>query len=288
MFIGKWKIIAGSMGAAAVLCWAVSFKGPETASSSEVAAKSSAIADAEPEPKEEPIMVLVANSDFYPNIAITAADVRVRQLTPEEISGGFYDKNKGKFLPPNAAAVNLRIPNQKIKADTVLMREHFKEEHPDPVSLRLDRGMSAVTVVVPKQHAAGGVIQLGEFVDVWLFYRLNDGEGKTKAAFAQIARDCRVIMKGDKLYQTQILAPAEKTVSFTLEANPYRAALVDYAQQIGAITLLPIFKENPNVFEARRDVGMGNNLGRGPIFSDMTSEEYRDEDVRVAKSRGGD
>src|SRR5271166_2020031 len=151
-----------------------------------------------PEPiKEEPVMVLVANSDFYKDIAITAGDVRVRELTAEEKAGGatsFYEKNKFQFLPPMASAANLRIPNRKIKADTVLLREHFKDELPEAVTLRLNPGMHAANVMVPKERAASGVIQLGEYVNVYLTSRVPKPDGTTNIETAQIARKARVIM----------------------------------------------------------------------------------------------
>jgi Flp pilus assembly protein CpaB len=232
--------------------------------------------------KEEPVMVLVANSDFYPNIAISLNDVRVRELTAEEKSGGFYEKNKGKFLPPVAAAANMRVPNQRIKADTVLMREHFMEGLPDAVTLRLNKGMRAVNVMVPKERAASGVIQLGEYVDVYLTARIPTADGKTMIETAQIARDVRVIMKRGSLYTTMSSDPPGQPMPWGLEANPYRAALIDWAQHKGEITLQPVYHENPLLLVAGRDPG-------APIsYSDNDSKEYRDEDSRVSDILHGD
>ncbi len=241
--------------------------------------------------KEEPVMVLVANSDFYPNIAISANDVRVRELTAEEKSGGFYEKNKGKFLPAIAAAANLRIPNQKIKADTVLMREHFREELPEAVTLRLNRGMDAVNVMVPKERAASGVIQLGEYVNVYLTSRIPRSDGATMIQTAQVARNCRVIMKRGSLYITMSSDPPGQPIPWGLEANPYRAALIDWAQHKGEITLQPIYTENPEVLTAKRAPDSGTSPAglTSPIkYSDPNSEEYRDEDERVSKILAGD
>jgi Flp pilus assembly protein CpaB len=227
---------------------------------------------------QEPVLVLVANTDFYPNIALSSADVRVRELTAEERSGGFYEENKGKFLPPNIAAANMRIPSQKIKADAVLMREHFRDELADAAVIRMKNGMRAVNVMVPKERAAGGVIQLGEYVNVLLTCRIPKPDGNTMVETAEIGRDCRVILKRPSLYPTTGSDPAGRAIPWGLEANPYRAALIDFAQCKGEITLEPIAKVNSDALTAKRELG----------FGDVTSEEYRDEDIRVNKVIRGD
>ena len=54
----------------------------------------------------------------------------------------------------------------------------FKEDLAEAVSLRLDRGMEAVNVAVPRERSAGCEIQLGEYVNVNLTSRITDGDGK--------------------------------------------------------------------------------------------------------------
>ena len=71
----------------------------------------------------------------------------------------------------------------------------FYEDMAEAVTIRLSKGMAAVNVAVTRDHSAGGVIQLGEYVNVNLTSRITDGDGKTSIQTAQIARDCRVIMK---------------------------------------------------------------------------------------------
>ena len=179
--------------------------------------------------KEETILVLVANSDLQKGIAIGPGDVRVRELYPDERA--FYDQYRGNFLPAFRSAANGRVPETNIRADQVLRRRDFREEQPEPVSLRLEPGMRAVTVAVVKERCAGGLIQLGEFVDVFLTTRVSVNDGvnpeKTTVRTAKLAQECRVIVKRNNL--KTILAGNDDgaPVSFTLQANPYRAALIE-------------------------------------------------------------
>jgi Flp pilus assembly protein CpaB len=239
--------------------------------------------------KEEPIMILVANNDLYPGIAITAADVRVREVTAadKEKAGNFFEKNKGELLPANVAAANLRVPLRVIKADEALRRDMFQDDLAPAVSLRLSPGMSAVNVAVPKQRSAGGVIQLGEYVNVNLTSRITEGDGKQTIKTAQIARNCRVIMKRDSLW-IQMKSDPDGPISFTLEANPYRAALIDFAQHKGELSLVPVYNPTAKVRDPLPNLGMERKNEGMVVFNDLSSNEYRDEDVRVNKYLRGD
>ena len=212
-------------------------------------------------------MVLVANNDMYPDIAITPADVRVRELTTAEKSGGYYELNKGKLLPANVGAANLRIPNRLILADEALRRDMFRAEIGEAVILRLAPGMSAVNVLVPRERAGGGVIQLGDSVNVNLAMRITKANGKQTIRMAEIARDCRVIMKRNSLYP-KLKTDPEGNIAFTLEANPYRAALIDFAEHKGEISLVPVPAKVGKTGEPR-------------VNSNEASEEYRDDDTRI-------
>lgn len=231
--------------------------------------------------KDEPILVLVSNTDLYKGVAITANDVRVRELHPGEKE--LYEQNRGNFMPPFVSAAHLRVPTDKIRADVPLLRKNFVEEQPEPLSRRLDPDMRGVTVRVPKERCAGGLIQLGEYVDVWLNTRINDAVNPNRSYTknALLARECRIIAKRDNL--RTVIQADDNTVSFTLEANPYRAALIAYAQGKGEISLVP----NPSDKSRPLDpLPRESTMPR--TWSDMTSKEYRDEDMRVEGVRKGE
>jgi pilus assembly protein CpaB len=238
-----------------------------------------------PVAKEEGILVLVANKDLHPGIAITSADVRVRELVPA-VEKGFYDQNRNRVFPPLVSAAQLKVPTQKIQADTILLRTQFKEDLPEAVTIRLQEGMRSVNVSVPKDRCAGGVIQMGEFVDVLLTSRISNDpknvNAETKTAL--LARDCRVVMKRNRMVNVLAADPEGVPISFTLEVNPYRAALIEYAQHKGLITLLPVRHDDATILQAtsNRSTMMPKSM------SDMKSKEFRNEDTWVEEIKNGD
>jgi Flp pilus assembly protein CpaB len=236
--------------------------------------------------KDEQILVLVANSDLHKGVAITANDVRIRELQPGERD--FYEANRGKFLPPNLQAAHLRTPADRVKADTPLRRTDFVEDQPEPLSARLDKGMRSVTLVVPKERCDGGLIQMGEYVDVLLTTKISDPAiaGRTFERTAQIARECRVIAKRNNLRTVQQSDPDGAGIAYQIEVNPYRAALIEYAKNRGQITLVLNPTENSRPLDPlpRGD----SRMGMAQSFSDMNSKEYADEQMRVEAMKKGE
>ncbi len=183
--------------------------------------------------------VLVAHRNLFKGIMPTAADVKARSLAAYEVTT--FEKNRSKFLPPIPQSVESRVLAMNVPAGTPLMEEHFeKQAIPEPISERLETGMRSVNLVLPRERAAGGVIQVGERVDV-LFTTSFIGEGQKlpQLVSAPIAKNLKVIIKRDSLWKVLTPVNQEKPATFTLQANPYRAALIEFAKMKGVITLVP-------------------------------------------------
>jgi len=235
--------------------------------------------------KSDPILVLVAVSDLPAGVAITSNDVRVRELYPNERE--LYEQNRGNFMPAFVSAAHLRTPTQKINADVPLLRKYFKEDQPAPFSTRLSEGMRGANVSVPKERCAGGLIQVGEYVDVLLTTKINDAVNPSRQFIktATVARQCRVIAKRNNL-RSMMQADADgSSIPFGLETNPYRAALIEFAQHKGQITLVPVPMPNADILNPLPVKNEMATMSKG--FSDMTSPEYRDEDQRVEQMNQG-
>lgn len=229
------------------------------------------------------IKVLVANSTLYDNIAVTPSMVKVRdqQLVGEQERR--YKEDPGKFMaryiPASPAAVNLRIPKKVIAAESVLLDDMFEEaELPPSLQQRLKPGYRAVNVGVSKANSIGGTIRVGEYVDVWLTSKATLGSGKTKQeaiASACIAKGCKVVMKRDTIWPLIKTDPDNKPIPFTLQANPYRAAVIEYADNHGEISLRPAPTPPPEVEAASS-------------FADLNTKEYAAEDDKVSLINKGE
>ena len=227
--------------------------------------------------KEPPLMILVAGTNLFKGHALSAADVKVREARPDEKAD--YDSNKKDYLPAVVNAANYRIMAEHIEADKPLKAKYFEPQEFDNLEKRIGAYMRAVHLDVPKVRCSGGLLQRDDHVDVLLTTNVAIGsiggapETTPVLQTACIARDCRIVSKRNTLLTALIPNPDE--VPFTLEANPYRASLIFFAEQKGLITLVPRSKA--------KSEGMPTPAGTRPTFSDDTSEEYKDEDERVQK-----
>src|SRR5262245_46752251 len=119
--------------------------------------------------QEPPIKVLVARQNLFEGTTTTPAEVMVRDLREDEKQEYFSPANKGKYLPALPAAAHMRVLARSVSADQPLKLEDYQDlKLPAAVQDRLGKDMRAVNVVIPKEKAAGGLIQKDEYVDVYL------------------------------------------------------------------------------------------------------------------------
>lgn len=221
------------------------------------------------EQKNEPIKVLVAGDNLFDGITITRAMVKVRALRPEELA--HYQSNKDLYLPATADAAQLRIPLRNIPADTPLLKTDLQDlAFADGLPMRLAKDTRAVNVDVPKLRAAGGLISVGDRVDVLMTSTIcpDDTCKNSITQSAYVARGLKIVAKRNIPWTVLAPMPENQPLSFTLEANPYRAALIELASTKGVLTLLPT------------PVSAAPPYAKGS-FAMLDSVEFRDEDQRV-------
>jgi Flp pilus assembly protein CpaB len=231
---------------------------------------------------EAPIKVVVARENLFEGMTIQAKDVVLRDLSPAEAE--YYKQNKDKYLPPVTEAATLRILTTNVEAGKPLLREYLQDLGiPPALNQRLAPNMRAVNISLFKDRAAGGLIQVGEHVDVYLTTVVGRGGKWDEAATltARIAKDLKVIAKRDTLWTGLAAIPENRPVHFTLEANPYRAALIEFAKQKGLFALAP-------TSSPRNGKGGRPGAVRPASLSDPESKEFRDEDKRVAAFLSGE
>lgn len=237
---------------------------------------------AEPAPEVKPPMprVLVAGQNLFEDITITSSQVRLRELYPEEM--GHYQKNKDKYMPALTAAAHMRTAARNIEADTPLLREHFLDQSlPEDITANMPPGMRAVNVQLPKERCSGGLIRVGEYVDIYLTSQIAGApDSPPMTQTANLARGAKVIVKRNNPWHVMVPTNDDQPISFTLMTNSYRAALIEFAKTAGTLTMMPV----PVPPEER--VRQGSQARR--LFSDVNSAEYRDEDQRVEQIQRGE
>lgn len=210
--------------------------------------------------------VLVAKTNLYEDVLVSADMVTVRDLRADEEAA--YKADPGKYMVADVMTAHQRTTKKVIAAGTPLLKEYFNEPGlPDNVTQRLDPGTRSITLAVAKDKAAGGVLRPGEYVDVLVTSRVSLPGVPDTVRTACLAKNCKILMKRNSLWQFMGSDPDNQPVHFAVQANPYRAALLEYASTRGAVTLLPVPTPAKKV--------------AGAPWSDPMSKEYADEDMRV-------
>jgi Flp pilus assembly protein CpaB len=243
------------------------------------AAKAFGLFDKKPEqpppPPPPPYKILVAKINLFEDMTVMSDQVMIREIAAEEqkqLETRFGERWKERLMPPLVTAAHLRTPRRNILADQPLFRDDFSEQTlPDEVSKRLEPNTRAVNVAVTKERSGGGVLRTGEYADVLLTTEIGYGDAK-ELRTACIARGCKIIMKRNNPWPVMAADPDNKPMHFTLQANPYRAALIEYAQTHGQLSLQPAPPPTTTT---------------SGTFSDPASTEYATEDQRVEKMRQG-
>ncbi len=189
--------------------------------------------------KQEPVMVLVAKRNIFEGTTASSSDVMLRPASASEIE--YLKNNREKLLPANVEAAASRVAARHISVDEMLQKDYFQElAIPDSTTKRLSPGMRSVNVVVPKERAAGGLLRVGEFVDVFFTTTIcTDAKcSNPQTVTAPLANHLKIIVKRDNLW-TVMQPVGDQPVSYILEANPYRSALIELAKTKGSLTLVP-------------------------------------------------
>ncbi len=236
---------------------------------------SGVFASAPPQKEKKLPSVLVARKNLFEDIRIGQNDVTIRQMSQREYAD--FQRDPTRYLPPLREAAENRITQVAIPAGEPLLREHFKElAFPEGLDERLGPGMRAVHVSVPREKAAGGLIRRNDFVDVYLSAKVCPGGDCDNASTktARIARNLKVIAKRDSLWTLMIPIKKDEPSNFILEANPYRAALIEFGKIKGDISLVPVPK--------------ADKKGGYPGVSFLDSREFGDEDTKVRQFLRGE
>lgn len=237
------------------------------------------LSKAEPKKEPPPVMVLTAATNIFEGACLEASQVRLRPIHADEMEA----MKRGEFLPPLTQAAVRRFAKVSIEADRPIRRDQLDDLNAPPtIKERLAQGMEAVNLAVPKVQCAGGMINVGDWVNVQLTTTITDGNGNATTSTALLARNVRVIAKRNNLWPVTQPLSQGYPMNFTLEMNPYRAALTTFVQDKGSITLSPIADADKRQLEARRSDLMSQAGVTQIAYSQPDSLEYKDEDVRVA------
>jgi len=234
--------------------------------------------------KEEPqIKVLVANQNILKGNLIDPRQVMVRSLRPDE--KGEYLQSTDHYLPAIESAVYLRIAGENIMADTPIRTEYLEPfENPEGVPERLAPQMRPVNLSVEIDDSSGGLLRVGDWVNVY-FSSLVTGEGlKDAPRRVLIVPNARIILKRNTLRPIYSSLPGDKPVPFTIETNGYRAALCDFAKDLGEFSLVAIPESEAKKLESARNHVLEDARKEGASVEDETLVSFNDPESDLYKT----
>lgn len=226
--------------------------------------------------------ILVAAKNLFADDMIDQTGVRLRGLREDERAD--YEKNKEQYLPAVLQAAVLRVAKVNIEADKPILRSALHEmAKPEPLNARLLPQMRAVNVALMKDQSAGGLVQVGEWVDVLLTSNVDLADGTTSTKTANIASKVRVIAKRNVLWSLFTNLKEDKPVQYTLEASPYRVALIEYGKKRGQLSIAPLPLSEQKELEQRRNQALANPDDAVTLvsFEDPRTPAYQIEANRV-------
>jgi Flp pilus assembly protein CpaB len=185
--------------------------------------------------------ILVAASNIYEGTYLQAADVKLRPPRNDEEA---RIQKQGEFLPPLTQAAVKRIARVNIPADAPIRKDMLEDlNRPESLADRLGPCDRGVHCCLTKQHCAGGLLGTGDVVDVLLTTTVDGPEGSQvvgKTATAVVARGLRIVARRNSLVPVSKPLGPDCCINYTLSANPYRAALIDYVKNVGILSLQPV------------------------------------------------
>lgn len=245
-------------------------------------------AEKEKPPPEPPRpYVLIPARNLFAGDALTGANVVLRQLRADEMED--YNKNKADYLPPNQSVAYYRLAAKDLPADRPLRKGDLLEpKKPESLNTRLFPGTRAITVGVSKDRSVSGLIQVGDWVDVYLITDVSRTDNPNAVPYTGLlVPHAQVVAKRDTLYP--IYDPLfSDTVSYTLATNPYRAALLEYGRNVGVLTLSPVPADEKKRLDGLREEAMKSpTVSVAATFAPPGSPEYKDEQARLERYANG-
>lgn len=242
-----------------------------------------------PPPAPPPPQVLVAGRPMYAGDMVDAAALLLRPLRPYEVKD--FEANRADYLVSMESAV-LRDLARDISADTPLKKADLAPvQKPEPLHARLAPGTRAVDLAVPRELAAGGLIAVGDWVDVLVLTDVSRTDSAARVPQSGVlVQAAPVIAKRSSLFAV-FSAQKDGPIGHMVAVNPYRAALLDYARSVGTISLVPVSaaeKRRLDTIKTRAATNPATASAAAIPFAEPGSPEFRDEVERIEKYNRGE
>jgi Flp pilus assembly protein CpaB len=205
---------------------------------------------------------------------IRPQDIKTINVTEEEYNRRLASAKDGKRVYLDGRKPVGRTTIAVVSAEDPVFEDQLeKYGYPAPVSTFLRPGMRAVVIEVPSTSA---MIQVGDVVDVLATLGHDNPLAKrVDTTTATLAKNLKVVARFNST-RTAAQPPPGPRRSYTLEATPYRAQLLELAKNVGCTFSLPVSPRQMN--EEGATVGATPETG----MDEPTDGRVTDEDLAKA------
>ncbi|VTS08764.1 Flp pilus assembly protein CpaB [Tuwongella immobilis] len=238
------------------------------------------------EPQQGPL-VLVASRTFFKGDVFFPPDLALRPLRVDEVKD--YEANRAQYLPPSIQAAYLRYAAGDIPADRPLKLSDLDAmRKPEPLAERLPPGTKAINLGIDVNMAEGGQIAVGDWVDVYVTSVVGRSDkGDSAIRTALLAKAALVVSKRNSLWPVYAPLAKDEPVYHTLAVNPFRAAMLEYAQTVGKLSLVTVSKDEQTRLKQQRDELKEPADVVSLSFPDAKSEAHQRELARLQAYQQG-
>ena len=241
-----------------------------------------------PPPPPQP-QVIISRRPMYAGDMVDAEALVRRELRAGEAKD--YEANRDDYLVSIEGAV-LRDLARDLSADTPLKKADLAPvQKPEPLNARLAPGTRAVDLAVPRELAAGGLIAVGDWVDVLVLTDVSRTDSPARVPQTGVlVHSAPVVAKRSSLF-TVFSAQKDGPIGHMVAVNPYRAALLEYARSVGTISLVPVSsaeKRRLDTLKTRAGTSPATASAAAIPFAEPGSPEFRDEVERIEKYNRGE
>jgi Flp pilus assembly protein CpaB len=238
-----------------------------------------------------PVMprVIAPTRNIFAGDAMMGDNLSIRFLREDELKD--YEANKADYMPPSHEATLFRLAARDLPGDRPLRKGDLLEaKKPDPLNVRLFPGTRAIDLGVMKDRSAGGLIQVGDWVDIYMSTDVGRTDRPDAVPFTTLlVPHAQVIAKRNSLYPIYAPLAEGKPVEYTLATNPYRAALLEHARSIGVLSMTPVSSDEKKRLDGLRDEAMKNpgSSSVATTFAPPGSPEFQAEEDRIKSYQNG-
>jgi Flp pilus assembly protein CpaB len=229
------------------------------------------LAPKEPPPPPRTYTLTVAAFNLRDKVQILPHQIKTVTVSEEDYQNRVKLHSGHKILTGQQPV--FRITRVPLNAEEVILDDQLEPfTYTEPLSSRIKAGMRAVNLRLNSEHCEGGTIRVKDRVDV-LCTMTNENFPGASSATAVMAKGVEVIARNDTTEAYDAVNEYDKlgvgfeTKSYTIQATPFRASLIDLAKKLGGEFTLVLSTTSSSGDEAKETDALDQKYAKDTVVT---------------------